>query len=128
MAGLRSVALVETEWFVSGPQAGAGLAEGKTKTEHRYLISSLKADAEKILEASRQHWQIENGLHWILDVAFREDHSQVRTQNAAENLALLRRLVASTVKQDDQVDAGTKNKWKRAGWDEKYREHLLQKL
>ncbi|MCS4185020.1 ISAs1 family transposase [Salinibacter ruber] len=126
--GLQSVALVETERFVAEPQAEAGPVEGETETEHRYLISSLKADAEKILEASRRHWQIENGLHWVLDVAFEEDHSQVRTQNAAENLALVRRLVASAVKQDDRVDAGTKNKRKRAGWDDDYREHLLQNL
>jgi hypothetical protein len=52
----------------------------------------------------------------------------VRTQNAAENLALVRRLVASVVKEDQKVDAGTKNKRKRAGWDDEYREHLLQKL
>jgi predicted transposase YbfD/YdcC len=126
--GLQSIALVETDRFVSEPQSEAGLAEGETETERRYLISSLEADAEKILEASRQHWQIENGLHWVLDVAFREDHSQVRTQNAAENLALVRRLVASVVKEDQKVDAGTKNKRKRAGWDDAYREHLLQKL
>ena len=129
--GLQSVALVETERFVAEPQEAtpeAGPAEGKTETERRYLISSLKADAGKILEASRRHWQIENGLHWVLDVAFREDHSQVRTQNAAENLALVRRLVASVVKQDDRVDAGTKNKRKRAGWDDEYREQLLQNL
>jgi len=129
--GLQSVALVETERFVAEPQEAkpeAGPAEGETETERRYLISSLKADAEKILEASRRHWQIENGLHWVLDVAFREDHSQVRTQNAAENLALVRRLVASAVKQDDRVDAGTKNKRKRAGWDDDYRELLLQNL
>lgn len=126
--GLQSVALVETERFVAEPQAEAGLAEGETETERRYLISSLEADAEKLLEASRQHWQIENGLHWVLDVAFKEDHSQVRTKNAAENLALLRRLVVSTVKQDERVDAGTKNKRKRAGWDDEYREHLLRKL
>jgi predicted transposase YbfD/YdcC len=126
--GLQSVALVETERFVAEPQAEAGLAEGETETERRYLISSLPADAEKILEASRRHWQIENGLHWVLDVAFEEDHSQVRTQNAAENLALVRRLVASAVKQDDRIDAGTKNKRKRAGWDDDYREHLLQNL
>lgn len=127
-AGLQSVALVETERFVAEPQAEAGPADGETETERRYLISSLKADAKTILEASRRHWQIENRLHWVLDVAFEEDHSQVRTQNAAENLALLRRLVASVVKQDDQVDAGTKNKRKRAGWDDNYREHLLQNL
>jgi predicted transposase YbfD/YdcC len=129
--GLQSVALVETERFVAEPQEAtpeAGPAEGKTETERRSLISSLKANAGKILEASRRHWQIENGLHWVLDVAFREDHSQVRTQNAAENLALMRRLVASAVKQDDRVDAGTKNKRKRAGWNDDYREHLLQNL
>lgn len=123
---LQSVALVETERFVADPQAGAGPAEGKTETKRRYLISSLEADAEAILEASRQHWQIENGLHWVLDVAFREDHSQVRTPNAAENLALLRRLVASAVKQDEKIDAGTRTKRMRAGWDDEYRAHLLQ--
>ena len=126
--GLRSVALVETERFVSEPQAEAGLVEGETETERRYLISSLKADAEKLLEAPRQHWEIENGLHWVLDVAFKEDHSQVRTQNAAENLALVRRLVASAVKQDQKVDTGTKNKRMRAGWDGEYREHLVRNL
>ncbi|WP_423825213.1 ISAs1 family transposase [Salinibacter ruber] len=94
----------------------------------RCLISSRKAVAEKILEASRQHWQIENELHWFHDVAFGEDHGQIRTQNAAENLALLRRLVVSTVKQDDRVDAGTKNKRRRAGGNDEYKEHLLQKL
>ena len=126
--GLRSVALVETERFIAEPHAEAGPAEGETETERRSLISSLEPDAAKILEASRRHWQIENGLHWVLDVAFEEDHSQVRTQNAAENLALVRRLVASAVKQDNRVDAGTKNKRKRAGWDDNYREHLLRNL
>ena len=129
--GLQSVALVETERFVAEPQEAkpeAGPVDGETETERRYLISSHPADAEKILEASRPHWQIENGLHWVLDVAFEEDHSQVRTQNAAENLALVRRLVASAVKQDDRIDTGTKNKRERDGWDDDYREHLLQNL
>ena len=126
--GLRSVALVETERFVADPQEEPGPVEGETEIERRYLISSLEADAEKILRASRQHWQIENGLHWVLDVAFKEDHSQVRTDNAAENLALMRRLVTSVVKQDETIDAGTQNKRMRAAWDDEYREHLLQKL
>ena len=129
--GLQSVALVETERFVAEPQEvkpEAGPADGETETERRYLISSLEADAEKILEASRQHWQIENGLHWVLDVAFKEDHSQVRARNAAENLALVRRLATSAVKQDEKVDAGTQNKRMRAGWDDSYREHLLQEF
>ena len=112
--GLQSVALVETERFVAEPQEEAGPVDGETETKRRYLISSLEADAEKILEASRQHWQIENGLHWVLDVSFKEDHSQVRTRNAAENLALVRRLAASAVKQDEKVDAGTQTKRMRA--------------
>ena len=97
--GLRSVALIETERFVAEPKEETAPVEGETETERRYLISSLEADAEKILRDSRQHWQIENGLHWVLDVAFKEDHSQVRTDSAAENLALVRRLVISVVKQ-----------------------------
>jgi predicted transposase YbfD/YdcC len=126
--GLQSVALVETERFVAEPQAEAGPTEGETQNERRYLISSLEADAETLLEASRKHWQIENRLHWVLDVAFREDHSQVRAPNAAENLALLRRLAASTIKQDDRINAGTQTKRMRAAWDDEYREHLLQHL
>jgi predicted transposase YbfD/YdcC len=126
--GLQSVALIETERFVAEPQEEAGPVEGETETERRYLISSLEADGERLLEASREHWQIENGLHWVLDVAFREDHSQVRMENAAENFALLRRLAASTIKQDEQVDAGTQTKRMRAAWDDEYREHLLQEF
>ena len=119
---------METERFVAEPQEEAGPVDGETETKRRYLISSLEADAEKILEASRQHWQIENGLHWVLDVSFKEDHSQVRTRNAAENLALVRRLAASAVKQDEKIDAGTQTRRMRAGWDDDYREHLLQKF
>ncbi|MFB6248198.1 MAG: ribbon-helix-helix protein, CopG family [Salinibacter sp.] len=60
----------------SAEKAEAGPAEGETETERRYLIFSLKADAEKILEASRRHWQIENEPHWTLDVVFAEDHGR----------------------------------------------------
>jgi len=131
--GLQSVALVETERFVAKPQAGDGPVQGETETERRYLISSLAADAEgtlaeAILGASRRHWHIENQLHWVLDVAFREDHSQVRTGYAAENFALVRRLVTSVIQQDDREDGGTQTKRMRAAWNDDYREHLLQQL
>lgn len=134
--GLQSVALVETERFVAKPQAdsqadsqaGNRSVQGETETEHRYLISSLEADAESILGASRQHWHIENQLHWVLDVAFREDHSQVRTGYAAENLALVRRLVTSVIQQDDRANGGTQTKRMRAAWNDDYREHLLRQL
>jgi len=126
--GLRSVALIETERFVAEPQTDQGRLEGTTETERRYLLSSLPAEAEPILRASRRHWGIENGLHWVLDVAFREDHSQVRAGYSAENVALLRRLAVSVLKRDEQVKAGTQTKRMRAAWDDDYRAHLLQHL
>lgn len=88
-----------------------------------YLITLLEVSAEEILETFRQHWQIENGL--LGSGRPPRKSTQVRTQNAAEHPTLLRRLVFSTVKLDEQGDAGTKNKRMRAGWDDEYREHLL---
>jgi predicted transposase YbfD/YdcC len=126
--GLRSVALIETERFVAEPQTEGGCVKGTTETERRYLLSSLPAEAELMLRASRRHWGIENGLHWVLDVAFREDHSQVRAGHAAENVALLRRLAVSVLKQDEQVGAGIQTKRMRAAWDDDYRARLLQHL
>jgi predicted transposase YbfD/YdcC len=54
----------------------------KTSVETRYFISSLENDAQKLAEAIRGHWSTENSLHWILDVAFKEDNSQIRKDNA----------------------------------------------
>ena len=56
-----------------------------------FYISSLPPDAQKIGKAIRQHWSIENQLHWVLDVTFNEDDSRIRTKNAPLNFALLKR-------------------------------------
>jgi len=77
--GLRSVARVTSTRTV----------DGKTSVESRYFISSLAPDAPEILRAVRAHWQVENTLHWSLDVSFREDESRVRIGHAGENLALV---------------------------------------
>ena len=61
-------------------------------------------------------------------MAFREDHSQVRTGYAVENVALVRRLVTSVVQQDDRANGGTQTKRMRAAWNDDDREHLLQQL
>lgn len=131
-AGVKSVALIETERFESEPdpdeEAGNGPVSGETAVEKRYVISSLPPDAEQLLQASRRHWRIENGLHWRLDVAFGEDDSQVRTGSGAENLGRVRRLALSMLKQDDSVDGGTETKRLRAAWDTEYLEHLLGQL
>jgi predicted transposase YbfD/YdcC len=100
-------------------------ATGKTSDEVRYFLSSLPAKVKRLAGAVRQHWGIENGLHWVLDVAFNEDRMRQRDRNGIENLALLNRLAVSLLRQDQTVKAGVKCKRKTAGWDDNYLLHLL---
>lgn len=89
----------------------------RTSSQTRYFISSLPPDAAHLLSVVRAHWQIENNLHWVLDMSFREDASRVRKDHAPQNLALLRRLTLNLLKQDQSVKASLKGKRKLAGWD-----------
>jgi predicted transposase YbfD/YdcC len=98
---------------------------GQASDEVRYFISSLPAKAKRLAAAVRQHWGIENGLHWVLDVAFNEDRLRLRDRNAVENLALFNRLAVSVLRQDQTLKAGVKCKRKTAGWDDDYLLHLL---
>jgi predicted transposase YbfD/YdcC len=86
----------------------------------RYFISSLKCDARTMLDTIRTHWQIENGLHWVLDIAFREDDSRVRRDHAPHNMALLRQIALNLLKQETSLKIGVKARRKRAGWDNAY--------
>ena len=71
------------------------------KTELRYYVSSIVGtDVAKIANAIRSHWQIENNLHWILDVVFKEDNSRVRDKTSAQNLSWMRKMAAYLLKQD----------------------------
>ena len=65
-----------------------------------YFISSLGANAKEALRAVREHWAIENELHWCLDIGFREDECRMRTGHAAENLAINRHLGINLLKQE----------------------------
>jgi predicted transposase YbfD/YdcC len=94
--------------------------------ETRYFISSLPNDAERFAVAARGHWGIENGLHWCLDVAFREDDSRVRKGHGPTNLAIINRFALSLIKQDPSRKLGVKASRKRAGWDQDYLLHLLR--
>lgn len=130
---LKSVAMIESERFVAEPQPKGGQTQGQTEQgqterQRHYVISSLPPNAEQLLQAKRRHWQIENSLHWRLDVAFGEDASRVRSGHAAQNLAAVRRFVLSVVEQDETVDAGMKTKRLRAAWDNDYLEDLLRHL
>lgn len=100
-------------------------ATGKVSEEVRYFISSLPAKVKRLARAVRQHWGIENGLHWVLDVAFQEDRMRQRDRNGIENLALLNRLAVSVLRQDKTIKGGVKCKRKAAGWDDNYLLHLL---
>jgi predicted transposase YbfD/YdcC len=97
---------------------------GKTTSEPRYYISSLPCDARRVAGSIRSHWSVENNLHWVLDVVFREDDSRIRKGHAAENMAMLRRLTLSLLNQD-KSKGSLKGKRKRAGWDNDF---LLQVL
>ena len=67
-------------------------SKGKISVERRFFISSLDTDAEKLANAIRCHWHVENSLHWVLDVVYNEDRSTVRKGNAAENMAIIRHM------------------------------------
>lgn len=93
--------------------------------ESRYYISSLGGEPKLLNSAVRTHWTIENQLHWLLDVAFREDDSRVHRGHAAENLAVLRHMALNLLKQERTSKLSIHNKRLRAAWDNDY---LLQLL
>jgi predicted transposase YbfD/YdcC len=91
----------------------------------RYYISSLPNDAEHLLAVKRSHWAIENGLHWVLDIAFREDDSRVRKGNGARNLALFRHMALNLLKNEKTAKGGIHNKRLQAAWNEHYLTKVL---
>ncbi len=97
----------------------------KQTIEKRYYISSLSGEIERFAEGVRNHWGIENKLHWILDVQFREDDSRIRKGNGAENFAMLRHVALNLLKQDKKTKLGIKGKRYRAAVDQKYREKVI---
>jgi predicted transposase YbfD/YdcC len=97
---------------------------GKPQTmETRYYISSLPPDPQLILDSVRAHWQIENNLHWQLDVSFREDYTR-NTDNAAINFSAICKIALILLKQS-KIRLGMAGKRKLCGWDEKYRDEIL---
>ena len=125
----------EVDWFEEKSKwkklTSLGMVESrreigdKITDETRYFISSLPSDAATFARACRGHWGIENGLHWTLDIAFREDDSRIRLGHAANNLAIIRHFALNLIKQDKKRKIGVKGSRKRAGWDLNYLQHLL---
>lgn len=81
-----------------------------------------------MLAATRSHWQIESSLHWVLDVAFREDENRVGKDHGAQNVATLRHIALNLLKQEKTARIGIKNKRLKAGWSEAYLLRVLAGL
>jgi len=114
--GLRSMAVMECTRSV----------EGKTSTERRSFITSHSGrQAQKPAVLIRNHWRVENELHWTLDVSFNEDQCRVRVANAAENLARIRRISLLLLKKEKTCKLGIKSKRAKAGYDRNYLLTLL---
>ena len=115
-AGLQTVVIVERTrrlW-------------NETTHEIQFYLSSLEAEAVKIGRAIRQHWGIENQLHWTLDVTFGEDSSRIRRGHGPENLGLLRRLALNALNQEQSFKGSLASKRRRAGWNNDYLLKILQ--
>ena len=114
-AGLQSLGMVERQRTVAG----------KTTVELHYYLTSLAGSGQQFGEAVRTHWSGENGLHWVLDVAVQEDQSRLRRDHAAENVAVLRHLALSLLRQESTCTNGIKVKRLKAALDEDYLTRVL---
>ena len=102
--------------------------DDKETTEERFYISSLDGDATLINHAIRTHWHIENKLHWILDVIFREDYCRLRGGNGAENMNIIRKIAINKMKADKSDKDSMKGKRKKCGWDDNYAAKILWQM
>ncbi|HEX3587859.1 MAG TPA: ISAs1 family transposase [Candidatus Angelobacter sp.] len=109
---LRGVVRIEAERYHK--------ATGRSERETRYYITSLLPHAARLNQAIRQHWGIENKLHWALDVSFSEDLDRKRQKHAAQNFSLLNRIALNLLRQDKTCKLGIHGKRLKAGWDHPY--------
>ena len=97
----------------------------KITRERRYYVSSLDANPELFARAARTHWGIENSLHYVLDVAFREDACRIKSGQAPENIAWIRKFAITLVRMDKDTQSSVKGKLKNLAWSEEYLERQL---
>ena len=115
---LKTLVKIETERFTK--------SENKTQTQTRYYISSLELDAKSINQKIRNHWSIENNLHWMLDVAFGEDSSRKRKGFSAENFNIISKTALSLITKVESKGNSKKSRRYLAALDTKFREKVLK--
>src|SRR3954447_5798299 len=115
--GLRTVLAVESIRRLHGTD--------KVESEIRYFLSSCHDDPAVLGAAIRAHWSIENAMHWVLDVTFREDDSRVRHRTAARNLALVRKIALNLIGRDRASTDSVRARRKRAAWNDDYMFQIL---
>lgn len=113
--GLTSVGMVESQRHIGD----------KVTIDRRYFICSLEKKDELFAKAVRRHWSVENELHWVLDVSFREDNSRIRRENGAENMAISRHITLNMLRQEKTCKKGIKAKRFKAALDSDYAEKVL---
>ena len=92
----------------------------KVEIETRYFLTSLPCDGVRFAQAVRQHWGIENSLHWVLDVSFDEDACRIRKDKGAQTFSVLRHIALNLLRRESSHKRGIKARRKRAGWDREY--------
>ena len=107
---LHTMGMVESERHIGD----------EVSIERRYYITSLASNAEQFASSVRAHWGVENGLHWCLDVGFREDDCRVRQGHAPENFAVIRHIALNLLKQEKSFKGGLQAKRLKSGWDHDY--------
>jgi predicted transposase YbfD/YdcC len=115
--GLRSVVMVR--------RTRVHVRSGRVQSWVHYYGSSLAPTVRAHTRAIREHWGVENGLHWVLDVQMGEDDCPIRDANGASNFAALRRFALTLLQRDKTVRQGTRGKQKEAGWNNDFLLHLL---
>lgn len=129
----KNLSLIRREWDWEDLQAIVEIeshrhhkSNGKQEKETRYYITNLQETAQTIGKSIRNHWGIENSLHWALDVSFGEDASRKREGNAAENYSRILRIALNLLKNDGNKKRSLKGKRLDAGWNNDYLLRLLK--
>jgi len=117
-AGLKGLIMVKTKREMTD----------KTTEEIRFFITSCEPQAKSLLQAVRKHWQVENALHWTLDVTFRKDESRIRKEASPENYAVIRHIALNLIRKNTSIDASVKRKRLMATLDDNVRSTLMKAL